>query len=247
MTRVAITGCSTGIGRALAIEFAERGCVVLATARNVKSIADLKERGIHTASADVCTPESLAKAIAKFGGVDICVANAGISGFSPLIDQEIAHIEQVLRTNSVGVVATAQAVAPAMISKGSGLLVVTGSVSGKMVTPFAGAYCASKAAVTALCDALRMELAPFGVGVLEVITGAVRSNFSANAMEVSKLPVGSRYASLQKFVDARAGGSQGPGAIDAADYARTVVDAALASDRLGHTQLIAGGMARKCA
>ena len=243
--RVALTGCSTGIGRALAMEFSRRGCIVLATARKLESIMDMKDMGIHVAAADVCSPASLVKAIEDFGTVDICVANAGISGFAPLIDQDLECIDRVLRTNVTGVVATAQAVASGMIEKKSGLLVVVGSVSGAMVTPFAGTYCASKAAVTALCDAMRMELAPLGVGVLEVITGSIKSNFSVNASEASKLPKGSRYASLQKFVDARVYGSQGSQAVDAAEYARVVVNVALSPNRLRHTQLVAGGMARQ--
>ena len=199
--------------------------------------------GIQTARADVCEPESLVKAVKAFGAVDVCIANAGMSGFSPLVEQDLNTFDQIMRTNVTGVVATVQAVAPGMMERRAGQLVVIGSVSGAMVTPYAGAYCASKAAVTALCDALRMELRPFGIGVLEVVTGAVQSNFGANAMAKSRLPTNSRYGSLQSYVDARAQGSQAAGSMPAADYAKIVADAAL--DGGVRMRVVAGGHALK--
>lgn len=161
--RVLITGCSTGIGRALAAEFVKRGCEVLATARRLEALEGID--GVKKAVVDVNKPETLAAAVAEF-------ANDGFSAFGPLIEQELGTVEDILRTNVVGVVAASQAVAAGMIARRSGTIVVTGSVSGQMVTPYAGAYCASKAAVTAVCSALRMELAPLGIAVMEVLTPA---------------------------------------------------------------------------
>ena len=117
---VFVTGCSTGIGRALALEFNARGCSVLATARNVDCLEDLRAIGISTAAADVCEPATLAAAVAAFGPIDVCIANAGVSGMMPLIEQDIADITRIFATNVVGVVATAQAVAPSMIERRSG-------------------------------------------------------------------------------------------------------------------------------
>jgi len=240
--RVLVTGCSTGIGRALALEFAQRGCDVLATARNLESIAELKHERITIARVDVCEPNSLVSAVQQFGAVDICVANAGMSGFSPLGEQDLKLFDKIICTNVTGVVATVQAVAPSMLDRRTGQIVIIGSVSGAMITPFAGAYCASKAAVSALCDAMRMEFSPFGIGVLEVVTGAVRSNFGSNAASLSKLPAHSRYGSLQSYIDARAMASQSSDSMEPADYAKTVVDAALDGTRM---RLVAGGNARK--
>ena len=191
-THVLVTGCSTGIGRALAEEFHERGCKVLATARRLEAISDLAAMGIATAVVDVADPATLKSAICEFGAVDIVVANAGVSGMVPLIEQELSQIENIFQTNVVGVIATAQAAVPAMIEGGGGLVVVIGSVSSAMITPYAGAYCASKAAVGALCKALRMELAPFKVGVLHVVTGSIRSHFGASAKAASNLRANSR-------------------------------------------------------
>ena len=152
-------------------------------------------------------------------------------------------VHQVMRTNVDGVVATAQAVAGGMIDKGGGVFVAMGSVSAAMITPYAGAYCASKAAVTAVCDALRMELAPFNVQVLEVVAGAIRTSFSDNALKLSNLPDGSRYAKVQSYIHARVTLSQGAGVMPANEFAATVVDAALAAKPAA--RLVAGGHAIK--
>jgi len=151
-----ITGCSSGIGRALAIELSgpKRGCEVLATARSVDSIADLKEKGLSVAAVDVMKPETLQDAVKGFGRVDIVIANAGLSAFGPLVEQDLQKIEKVLATNVTGVVATIQSVASKMVEERRGTVVVIGSISGSLVLPYSGAYCSSKAAITALCDAL---------------------------------------------------------------------------------------------
>ena len=227
--KVLITGCSTGIGRGLACEFASRGAVVLATARKLESIADL-EGMCSTAVVDVTKPETLALALKQFGPVDICVANAGAGVYGPLLEQDLEHIEALMRTNVLGVVSTAKAAAPGMIARNRGLIVVIGSVSRAMITPYAGAYCASKAAVTAICDTLRMELSPWGIQVMEVVTGSVRSALSENAVAGGKcqLPEESRYAKVQPFIDARANLSQNPlTAMDPSVFAKSVVDSAL--------------------
>ena len=244
MVKVLVTGCSTGAGRGMALEFAARGCEVLATARSLSSIQDLAGGNIKIAQVDVTVPKTLIEAVQNFGVIDIAIANAGLSSFSPLIEQELSIIEDVLRTNSVGVVATAKAVAPGMIEQRSGLIIAIGSVSGAMITPYAGAYCASKAAVTALCSALRMELAPFGISVMEVVAGSIKSNFSVNAMKTSTLPESSRYAKLQPYINGRVNASQGDQAVSAETFAKDVADAAL-SQHPPPSRITAGGAAVK--
>ena len=146
-----------------------------------------------------------------------------------------------MRTNVNGVVATAQAVAGGMIDMGGGVFVAMGSVSAAMITPYAGAYCASKAAVTAVCDALRMELAPFNVRVVEVVAGSIRSSFSDSALKLSNLADGSRYAKVQPYIHKRVTLSQGAGVMPADEFAATVADAALAAEPAA--RLVAGGHA----
>nr|MBF3181138.1 SDR family NAD(P)-dependent oxidoreductase [Pseudomonas aeruginosa] len=113
-------------------------------------------------------------------GLDVLVNNAGYGAMGPLLDGGVDAMRRQFETNVFAVVGVTRALFP-LLRRKSGLVVNVGSVSGVLVTPFAGAYCASKAAVHALSDALRLELAPFGVEVLEVQPGAIASNFGASA------------------------------------------------------------------
>jgi len=115
-----------------------------------------------------------------------------------------------------------------MIAQGGGVIVNVGSVSGVLTTPFAGAYCASKAAIHSLSDALRMELAPFGIAVMCVQPGGVISQFGETATRAvgRVLPDDSRYRPIVKHIEGRAREGQ-KGAMPAAEFARRVVEAAM--------------------
>lgn len=239
--RVLVTGCSSGAGRGLAIEFHERGCKVLATARKVETLQELKAMGMEVAAVDVNVPETIRAALANFGDVDVACANAGCSFFGPLAEQPLERVKTVIDTNVIGVVATVQAVAPAMIARRRGVLVVVGSVSGEMVTPFAGTYCASKGAVNCICRALQMELDPFGVSVMNVITGGIQSSFSSNADTGSSLPEGSAYKPVEEALKARTWTSQTSNSVTPCAYARVVAEAALSASP--PFELLAGGKA----
>ncbi len=237
---VLVTGCSSGIGRAVAKEFHKRGCRVVATARRLASIADLGELGLLTAEVDVCKPESLAKAVKEHGPIDIAVANAGGAEFSPLLEHSVERVRSVFDANVFGMLSTVQAVAHSMVQRRAGTIVVIGSVSGALVTPYAGAYCASKAAVDAMCAALRMELKPFGVHVLHMVTAAVKSNFGEAALAKAALPPGSVYAPIQSYIDNRCRLSQ-QGSMSPEEYARRLCDGAL--DPAKPAELLVGGRA----
>ena len=224
-----ITGCSSGIGRALAEELHRRGRLVYATARRPETIEDLEERGIRTAALDVNDADSIEALVGRLqedgAGVDLLVNNAGFGAMGPLAELSIDDLRLQFETNVFAVVALIQAVVPGMVERRSGRIVNIGSVSGVLPTPFSGAYCASKAAVHALSDSLRMELAPFGIRVITVQPGAVRSEFGANASEREQRL--SLYAPLADAIAARASASQeGPTSTDV--FAREVVDAVLA-------------------
>ncbi len=211
---VLITGCSSGIGRALAQAFHHRGDQVWATARNLSAMADLKAQGIHTIRLDVTDDESRNAAIAHIlqqsGSIDLLINNAGYGLMGPLLDIPIDELRQQFETNVFAINALIQAVAPSMIERGSGTIANIGSVSGIFVTPFAGAYCASKAAVHALSDAWRLELAPFGLRVVTVQPGAITSQFGNTASQVVHrfLTSTSRYHSLESSIQNRANASQ---------------------------------------
>ncbi len=108
------------------------------------------------------------------------INNAGYGAMGPLLDGGVQALQRQFETNVFSVIGVTRALFPAL-RRNKGLVVNIGSVSGVLVTPFAGAYCASKAAVHALSDALRLELAPFGVQVMEVQPGAIASSFAQNA------------------------------------------------------------------
>lgn len=209
---VLISGCSSGIGLALAREFASRGCRVFATARKPGMIRHLKKEGMETSALDVTDADSIdacVKAvIAKVGRIDVLVNNAGYALIGPVIDLSIDDLKHQFDTNVIGLAALTKVVAPHMIKKRSGLIVNIASVSGICATPFAGAYCASKAAVNLLSVSLRIELAPFGIDVVTVQPGAIKSDFGKAAADSIHLAEKSVYKPIDAFVRARAYASQ---------------------------------------
>ena len=149
---VLITGCSTGIGRALAVEYAARGHRVFATARKPEVLADIvTSPNVVAFSLDVNSAESIAtaveKVIAMAGHIDILVNNAGYGQMGPILDVTAEQVRAQFETNIVGAIEMMKAVAPHMIAAKRGRIVNIGSISGILTTPFAGIYCASKAAL----------------------------------------------------------------------------------------------------
>lgn len=183
---VLITGCSSGIGNALAATLARQGHTVVATARRLDSLAGLEAAGkVVKLALDVNDPDGarscVAEAVAQVGAIDILVNNAGMNVVGPLVEVPLDDVDGILRTNVVGVLAMVQAVVPHMARARRGRIVNIGSMIGVIGTPFTGAYCASKAAVHMLSDVLRLELRPLGIDVVSVEPGRVRSNIAKNA------------------------------------------------------------------
>ncbi|WP_339478115.1 MULTISPECIES: SDR family oxidoreductase [unclassified Pseudomonas] len=179
-----ITGCSSGIGRALADAFKTAGYQVWATARKVEDVVTLNAGGFTAVQLDVNDGQALEQLNERInqqhGRLDVLVNNAGYGAMGPLLDGGVPAMQRQFETNVFAIVGVTRALFP-VLRQAKGLVVNIGSVSGVLVTPFAGAYCASKAAVHALSDALRMELAPFGIRVMEVQPGAIASSFAKNA------------------------------------------------------------------
>ena len=229
---VLITGCSSGIGRALVGEFARAGHRVVATARRLETLEGLAGPEIATAALDVTDPASIESAV-KYaadlvGPIDIVVNNAGYGLIAPVAELDLDELRAQLETNVVGVVAVTRAVLPQMVERRSGRIVNIGSVSGVTATPFSGAYCASKAAVHLISDSMRMELAPFGIRVITVQPGAVESRFGERAGRgVERFREGSLYSQVFESIEARAGASQ-VGSMPAADFAHLLVGAVTA-------------------
>jgi len=213
MPVVLITGCASGIGRALADSFKQAGYSVWATARKADDVAALIKAGFNSRQLDVNDEQALARlgeAIdSAHGGLDILINNAGYGAMGPLLDGGVEAMRRQFETNVFAGVGVTRALFP-LLRRKQGLVVNIGSVSGVLVTPFAGAYCASKAAVHALSDALRLELAPFRVRVMEVQPGAIASSFAANAGREAEqlLAQDSPWWPLRDNIRARARASQ---------------------------------------
>ncbi|MBV4550450.1 SDR family oxidoreductase [Pseudomonas sp. SWRI102] len=208
-----ITGCSSGIGRALADVFKASGYQVWASARRAEDVALLSAAGFTAVQLDVndgAALEQLSERInQQHGGLDVLINNAGYGAMGPLLDGGVPAMQRQFETNVFALVGVTRALFP-VLRRAKGLVVNIGSVSGVLVTPFAGAYCASKAAVHALSDALRMELAPFGIRVMEVQPGAIASSFAKNAGHEAERLISeqSPWWPLREGIRARAKASQ---------------------------------------
>ncbi|MHC6224106.1 SDR family oxidoreductase [Pseudomonas sp. X10] len=213
MPTVLITGCSSGIGRALADAFRDAGHDVWATARKAEDVEQLTAAGFNARPLDVNDAQALQHLAEELeerhGGLDILINNAGYGAMGPLLDGGVDAMRQQFETNVFAPVGVTRALFP-LLRRTRGLVVNIGSVSGVLVTPFAGAYCASKAAVHALSDALRLELAPFGIRVMEVQPGAIASQFANNAQRQAEqvLAADSAWWPLREHIQARARASQ---------------------------------------
>ena len=228
---ILISGCSSGIGAALARELHRRGQRVYATARRPESLAPLAELGIETLALDVDDDSSIATAMARIEGeggkLDMLINNAGFSQVGAVLDLSREDLRRQYETNIISVVALTRAALPllrAASKAGAAATVVNlGSIVGLFTTPFAAAYCSSKAAVHSISDAMRMELLPFGIRVVTVQPGGVKSAFGDHAEQAIRLPEHSVYRPMEVGIRARAQAGQ-QGATPVNDFVAPVVD-----------------------
>jgi NAD(P)-dependent dehydrogenase (short-subunit alcohol dehydrogenase family) len=213
---IMITGCSSGIGAALARELHRKGQQVIATARRPETLAPLAELGITTLPLDVNDDQSIAAAMDRVaesvGSLDMLINNAGFSQVGVVLDLTREDLRRQYETNVIAPVAVTRAAMPllraAVAQRGSATLVNVGSIVGLFTTPYAAAYCSSKAAVHSISDALRMELKPFGIEVVMIQPGGVRSSFGDHAEEGIRLPEDSLYKGAEAGIRARAQAGQ---------------------------------------
>ena len=211
---VFITGCSSGIGKALSCEFHNRGYRVIATARNLDSLIDLRKMGIITYPLDVTKFDQMKQIVSDVirqeKRIDVLVNNAGYALIGPAIELPREELIGQFNTNVFAPIFLAKEVAPQMREHGGGLIVNMGSISGIATTPFSGAYCSSKAALHAISDALRLELDIFNIKVVTVQPGAIESHFGNAAKKTIArvLKKDSWYRSVEDSIIARAELSQ---------------------------------------
>ena len=183
---VLITGCSSGIGRATAERLAAGGHAVYATARRPESIADLEAKGCHTLALDVTDDESMRAAVTAVedaeGAVGALVNNAGYSQSGAVESVPISSVRDQFETNVFGLIRMCQLVLPGMRSRRSWRIVNICSMGGRLTFPGGGIYHATKYAVEAISDALRFEVAGFGVKVVLIEPGLIRTGFADAAL-----------------------------------------------------------------
>jgi NAD(P)-dependent dehydrogenase (short-subunit alcohol dehydrogenase family) len=184
---VLITGCSSGVGRAAAAIFRAAGYETFATARDLSALDDLRAIGCRTLALDV-TDETARRAAVEtiereFGAVGILVNNAGYGQYGPLEEISLDALRLQFETNVFGGLRLSQLVLPAMRRAGHGRIVNVSSVAGRVSSIGGGAYHASKFAVEALTDALRPEVEPFGIDVVNVLPGPIASHFEATLLK----------------------------------------------------------------
>lgn len=184
-----ITGCSTGLGRALAEAVLGAGDNAVVTARDVAKVADLADRAPDRALAaglDVTHPAQVAAAVRRaeerFGGVDVLVNNAGYGYRAAVEEGDDAEVRALFDTHFFGTVAMIKAVLPGMRARRSGAIVNISSIGAQINPVGSGYYAAAKAAMEAMSGALRGELAPLGISVTVVEPGAFRTDFAGRSL-----------------------------------------------------------------
>ncbi|MDP9483242.1 MAG: oxidoreductase [Chloroflexota bacterium] len=202
---VLITGCSTGIGRATAELLASDGWNVYASARRQESIEDLKASGAKTLALDVNDESSMASAVAEVegdgGSVGALVNNAGYSQSGAIESVPMDSVRKQFDTNVFGLMRMCQLVLPGMRRAGSGRIVNVSSMGGKLVFPGGGVYHGTKHAVEAISDALRFEVAGFGVDVVVIEPGLIKTEFGETAAgSISEAEADGPYAKFNADV-----------------------------------------------
>ncbi|WP_435225793.1 oxidoreductase [Streptomyces sp. Tue6028] len=231
-----ITGCSTGLGRALAQAVLQRGWNAVVTARNVASVQDLPELYPHTALAvplDVSDRSQVTEAVraaeSRFGGVDVVVNNAGHGYRAAVEEGEEPDVAELFATNFFGPVDLIKSVLPGMRERRSGAIVNVSSIAGRLALPGSGYYSATKFALAGISDALRREVEPLGIRVILVEPGAFRTDFAGRSLQQSRITIEDydETAGLRRIENDTTHGRQ-PG--DPARAAQAVIEAVASPD-----------------
>jgi len=229
---VLITGCSAGgIGYELAKEYHAKGLRVFATARRPSTMDELRNLGIECLQLDVTKVENIREVRDQIAGLtggslDILVNNAGQSYSLPATDINMDEVRAMFDINVFAVFTMVQEFVNLLIASGEGCIVNVGSVAAIVPYAFGAAYNASKGALHSYGNCLRVELEPFNIKVITIVTGGIQSNIASHRRD---LPPNSLYQPMNEdFVTKRQGHSQ-KRAMPTAVYARSVVAATLRS------------------
>ena len=209
-----ITGASSGIGEALTKNFARWGAQLVLSARNESELQRVRKECIDAGAnsdnllvipLDVvdydAMPGVVAKVLETFSRIDMLINNAGMSQRSFCLDTNMDVYRRMLEVNVLGQIALTKQVLPVMVDQGSGHLVVTASIAGKVGAPLRTGYSAAKHAVMGFFDALRTEVAYLGIRVSTVVPGFIRTNIAANALTGTGEAFAKEDASIDEGMD----------------------------------------------
>ncbi len=195
---VIVTGASTGIGRETARLFARAGSNLVVAARDEERLAQATRELESCSGRAIAVPTDVTdrqaveamvtRAAEEFGRVDVLVNNAGVGLWAPLADGSMANMRRVFEVNLFGAIQCIQAVVPHMRRQRRGQIVNVSSIAGRIASPYEGAYAASKFALTAVSDALRLELADRGINVVTIYPGLTETPFHENVLKEMQLP-----------------------------------------------------------
>ena len=223
---VLVTGATAGIGRHAALHFARRGFHVIATGRKAPALetlrADAKDHRLDTVVLDVNDSAAVAAAVATVDGltgghgVDVLINNAGFAAVGAMAEMADDDLRALFDTNVFGLMAVTRAFVPKMIARRSGRIINVSSSGGRISLPMVGGYHAAKFAVEAMSDALRWELAPFGIRVVLIEPGPIRSEFGDRMLESLDrvrpdsvyTPIYANVKKVQAFAEARMKGPE---------------------------------------
>ena len=199
MKVILITGASSGIGFDAARALARQGYKVYAAARRLERMEPLREDGVVPVRMDVTDEASMRAGVdavlEQEGTIDVLVNNAGYGYFGPVETVSMEEARRQLEVNVFGLARLSQLVLPAMRAQGSGRIINVASVAGKSVLYYGGWYHVTKYSVEALSDAMRMELKPFGIDVVIIEPGLIRTDWGHIAADhLEESTVGTAYA-----------------------------------------------------
>lgn len=182
-----VTGVSSGIGHAAALRLHEEGFVVYGVARRTDRMSTLRERGVKTFAMDVTDDESTAlgvkQILAEAGRIDVLVNNAGYGSYGTVEEVPLEEARRQFEVNLFGAARLIQLVLPGMRARRSGTVINITSMGGKIHTPFGAWYHGTKFALEAVSDCLRLEVEPFGIDVVVIEPGAIRTEWSGIAAD----------------------------------------------------------------
>jgi dehydrogenase/reductase SDR family protein 7B len=198
MARVWVTGASSGIGRALALEYAKRGYDLVISARNLSQLEEVKQACGDSVKVEIvpidltdsASIEAAAAQVLSGGYVDVLVNNGGISQRSKAEETPLELDRRIMEINYFGHVQVTKAVLPSMLERGSGTIAVTSSLTGKWGFYLRSAYAASKHALHGFYDSLRMEVEDRGLQITLITPGFIRTDISKHAVDAQGKPTG---------------------------------------------------------